>query len=795
MALLEVRDLRVTYSPRDSAAVRAVDRVSFEVHDGEFVGLLGESGCGKSTLGNAVLRLLDRPAAITGGTIRFDGRNVTTTAEDELRSLRWVDLSTVFQSSMNSLNPVITVRRQFADTFAAHPDALGNDLDGEARAAELLEMVSLDRSVLRRFAHELSGGMKQRVALALALALVLEPRFVLLDEPTTGLDVVVQREILDRLRELQARLGFAVLFISHDLGTVIELADRVTVMYAGEIVEDQPAAEMVARHLHPYSAGLLGSYADPRDEVVEVEFIPGRPPDLSQSHAGCLFQPRCPVAVDACRTVHPELLPASRGQVRCLLVEQSTDRSVLETAAALRHRDQLFAAGPSVRIDAAPVLVVDGVSKVYKTRRGLSTTLTQAVDDVSFALRPGQVTALVGQSGSGKTTIARILTGVERPTAGSIHFKDAPVDRLRRRALRKYRRHVQLIFQDPFSALNPTRTVAYALSRPLRNHLGLDRPQAQARAAELLETVGMSPPEQYLDKLPHQLSGGQRQRVIIARALAPEPEVLIADEPISMLDVSIRAEIIALLDTLVRDHGIAMLYITHDLLSARLLAGEVMVLNQGVMVERGPTLELIGEAKDPLHPQAAGGHPPPGHARPDRISGAAVGARRDTEVRPEPARQVELVGETQGPRDLPVGQVGQPQQRGRRLQPVHAPERGRRLADLCREPAPERVVAQPRLGRHGRQVRARGEIVGEPAHRVHDLPAHVGTVHGVVGVDQPVGQRQQLMLRDPAGPRRRTQYGAERLDRRRRHRVPRAASGQVGERVEQRSREDHEQLS
>ncbi|TDD21661.1 ABC transporter ATP-binding protein [Kribbella turkmenica] len=615
MALLEVRDLSVTYSPRDSAAVRAVDRVSFDVHEGEFVGLLGESGCGKSTLGTAVLRLLDRPAAITGGSIRFDGRNVTTTPEDELRSLRWVDLSTVFQSSMNSLNPVITVRHQFADTFEAHPDAFGNKqgkgLDIGARAGELLELVALDRSVLRRYPHELSGGMKQRVALALALAL--EPRLVLLDEPTTGLDVVVQRDILDRLRELQARLGFAVLFISHDLGTVMELADRVMVMYAGEIVEDQPAAEMVTRHLHPYSAGLLGSYADPRDEVVKVEFIPGRPPDLSQPQQGCRFEPRCPVAVDTCRTVHPELLPAHLGEVRCLLVEQATDpRAVLDKAAALRSRDQVFAAGAEARIAAEPVLVMDGVRKVYKTRRGLSPTVTTAVDGVSFALRPGQVTALVGQSGSGKTTIARLLTGVERPTSGTIRFKDTAVDQLGRRALRKYRRHVQLVFQDPFSALNPTRTVAYALSRPLRNHLGMNAAQARTRAAELLETVGLSPAEQYLDKLPHQLSGGQRQRVVIARALAPEPELLVADEPISMLDVSIRAEIVALLDKLVRDRGIAMLYITHDLLSARLLADEVMVLNHGVMVERGPTLEVIGQAKDPYTRTLLAAIPRPG---------------------------------------------------------------------------------------------------------------------------------------------------------------------------------------
>ncbi|WP_330243048.1 MULTISPECIES: ABC transporter ATP-binding protein [unclassified Streptomyces] len=618
MALLQVKDLTVTYSPRGARAVRAVNRVGFEVAEGEFVGLLGESGCGKSTLGNAILRLLEKPAAITGGSITFDGRDITHAGEDELRPLRWADLSTVFQSSMNSLNPVITVREQFADTFAAHPEAAGENLDVDERAGELMELVSLERGVLKRYPHELSGGMKQRVALALALAL--RPRFVLLDEPTTGLDVVVQRDILDRLRELQRQLGFAVLFISHDLGTVMEMADRVMVMYAGEIVENQPAADMVAAQLHPYSTGLLGSYADPRDEVVHVAFIPGRPPDLSRDHTGCLFEPRCTVAVDACRTRHPELLPAARGQARCLLVEQSVDAGAPPGQATSADRPtSVFSAPAGARdrgaVDAEPVLVVEHASKTYRTKRGPRTTTVQAVDDVSFALRPGRVSALVGQSGSGKTTIARLITGVERPTTGAVRFKDERVDKLRRRALRRYRRHVQLVFQDPFSALNPTRTVAYALSRPLRNHLGMDREQARTRAAELLETVGMSPAEQYLDKLPNQLSGGQRQRVVIARALAPEPEVLVADEPISMLDVSIRAEIVELLDRLVRDRGIAMLYITHDLLSARLLADEVLVLNKGVMVEQGSTLTVIGEAKDPYTRKLLAAIPRPGRAR------------------------------------------------------------------------------------------------------------------------------------------------------------------------------------
>lgn len=575
MALLEVRDLSVTYSPRDSTAVRAVDGVSFDIADGEFVGLLGESGSGKSTLGNAILRLLDKPAAVSGGSVVFDGIEVTTAPEDQIRPLRWVKLSTVFQSSMNSLNPVITIGAQFADTFAAH-SRVGD-------AANLLDLVSLDADVLRRYPHELSGGMKQRVALALALAL--EPKFVLLDEPTTGLDVVVQHNILQRLRELQSELGFAVLFISHDLGTVMDMADRVMVMYAGELVEDQPASAMMRAQLHPYTQGLLGSYADPRATEISVDFIPGKPPDLSQPQVGCRFAARCPVAVDACSTEHPELLPAGAGTARCLLVERD---GVVDA-----RRARSFVA---VRAEAGPVEPVLSVKDVVKDYRG-----KRAVDGVSFDLKPGQVTALVGQSGSGKTTLARLVTGVERPTSGSIHFtgagESADVGSLRGRKMRAYRRHTQLVFQDPFAALNPTRTLAYALSRPLQNHLGLSKSEARTRAAELLETVGLHPASQYLDKLPHQLSGGQRQRVVIARALAPDPTVLIADEPISMLDVSIRAEILELLDNLVRTRDIAMLYITHDLLSARLLADDVLVLNHGQVVESGRTLTVIQNAQ------------------------------------------------------------------------------------------------------------------------------------------------------------------------------------------------------
>ncbi|WP_158866596.1 ABC transporter ATP-binding protein [Leifsonia sp. AG29] len=518
VALLEVTDLSVVYRPRDHAPHHAVRNVTFTVEKGEFVGLVGESGCGKSTLGNAILQLLSKPAAVEGGSVVFDGRRLDRMSDDELRAIRWVSLSTVFQSSMNSLNPVLTIATQFRDTFRAHRAPASRD-----RAAELLRMVDLEESVLDAYPHELSGGMKQRVALALALAL--SPELVVLDEPTTGLDVLVQRRILDRLRTLQAELGFAVLFVSHDIGTVLELSDRVLVMLDGEIVEQSTPAELLAGPEHPYSTMLLDAY-------------------------------------------------------------RVTSGAVGKTTAAE---------------PADALLTMRDVRRSYRVGRGRTRRTVTALDGVSLTLREQTVTALVGQSGSGKSTIARLLLGMERPDSGTIDLTlpgAAPVSvgSLRGRRLRDYRATVQLVFQDPFSSLNPASTVAYTLSRPLLNYGGVKRGELRDRAAELLEQVGLSPASRFLDKLPHQLSGGQRQRVVIARALAANPAVLIADEPVSMLDVSIRAEILELLKGLVADRGIAMLYITHDLLSARALADDVTVLQDGTVREQGTSSEVIDGA-------------------------------------------------------------------------------------------------------------------------------------------------------------------------------------------------------
>lgn len=545
--LLEVRDLTVRYEPRLHAAMTAVDDVSFELGDGEFVGLVGESGSGKSTLGLTLLRLLQPPARIAGGEVVFAGRDLLSLDEDQLRETRWRDISTVFQSSMNCLNPVVRIQRTFDDVMAAHTDWDATKI--RKRSHEAMELVQIDPGFLRAFPHELSGGMRQRVNLALAL--VLEPRFVLLDEPTTGLDVLVQRTILDNIRELQRSQGFTVLFVSHDLGTVLETADRIMIMEDGVIVERATPAELLAGPRHPYARELLGSYLRTYD-------APGQ--------AGV----------------------------------RQADREKL-------------------------IIDVRDVGKRFRRRTGLRTSSIDAVAGVGFELRAGEVTALVGASGSGKSTLAKLITGTERPTSGSViyHGEPAstgesagrPVTGLRGQELARFRRDVQYVFQDPYAALNPARTIGYYLSRPVRN-FDPERKGGRAvtaRVSELLESVGLTPASNFLNRFPHELSGGQRQRVVIARALASRPKLIIADEPIASLDVSIRAEILTLLKDLVDDHGVGILYITHDLLSARMLADRVLVLSAGRLVESGSARDVIDHPQDDYTRRLLAAIPQPNH--------------------------------------------------------------------------------------------------------------------------------------------------------------------------------------
>ncbi|WP_341944985.1 ABC transporter ATP-binding protein [Microbacterium sp. LWH11-1.2] len=559
--LLDVQNLSVEYASPGTAPVAAVHDVSFSLRRGEFVGLVGESGSGKSTLGFALTRLQKPPARISGGRILFGGRDIRELDTEELRQQRQGGFAMVLQSGMNALNPVRSVGAHFQDIFAAHGHVPREDRD--ARARELIGKVGLDAEVLKRYPGELSGGMRQRASIALALSL--EPQLMVFDEPTTALDVLVQHAVMDTIKELQHAEHFTAILISHDLGIVLEATDRVMVMHEGRIVEDAPSRKILEDPSDEYTRMLLSHYADPRAKTISI-----------------------PGFVD---------LGTRRREGR-----SRTD--VTETVPTVSERD-------SRRADAA--IVVEGVSKRYPAPRRGQEAVT-AVDDVSFRLEPGEALALVGASGSGKSTIAKLITGVEKPTSGSVRFGDTDVASLKRRGLRDLRKDVQMVFQDPYAALNPLHTVEYALTRPVMNYTKLRGQEARARVLELLETVGLTPVEQFAAKLPHQLSGGQRQRVVIARALASDPQVLIADEPVSMLDVSLRAGVLALLEDLRERWGISMLYITHDLLSARLVTENILVLNSGRVVERGETSEVLQHPEDPYTVQLLDAVPNPARA-------------------------------------------------------------------------------------------------------------------------------------------------------------------------------------
>ena len=533
MELLRVENLSVEYDSPDQEPVKAVEDVSFSLDQGEFVGLVGESGSGKSTLGFAVTRLSKPPARISKGRVLFGGKDITTLSQEELRRQRCGGFAMVLQSGMNALNPVRTVRKHFVDIYKAHGNVEKKDY--EAHSRQLVEKVGLQDSVLDAYPGELSGGMRQRVSISLALAL--EPKLMVFDEPTTALDVLVQHEVMGTIRELQKQEGFTAILISHDLGVVLESTQRVLVMHNGRIVEDAPSERILTDPQDDYTKMLLSHYGDPRAEHVSV---PG-----------------------------------------------------------LKPRDEAAASGsvggtpPQADDEEDMTVTVTGVSKIYPSRKRGEDSVT-AVDNVSFTLSPGQSLALVGASGSGKSTIAKMLTGVERPTSGNITLGGRRVDQMKRRKdLRSLRSDIQMIFQDPYSALNPLHTVEYTLTRPILNYTDLRGDDARRRMLELLETVGLTPVEQYAAKLPHQLSGGQRQRVVIARALASNPHVLVADEPVSMLDMTLRAGILALLDDLRVRLNVSMLYITHDLLSARLITDSIMVLNKGTVVERGRTAQVL----------------------------------------------------------------------------------------------------------------------------------------------------------------------------------------------------------
>ncbi|MGW4855152.1 ABC transporter ATP-binding protein [Streptomyces sp. NPDC004288] len=587
--LLEVRHLDVEFPTPDGGTLHAVRDVSFTLRRGETLAVVGESGSGKSTTALALLRMLPGTGRITGGSVRLDGEDLVTATEDRLRAVRGARIGMVFQDPMTALNPVLTVGRHLDEVLRAHQERTSGARDKasrRARAVELLGLVGIPDAARRLddHPHQFSGGQRQRILIAMALAG--EPDVLLADEPTTALDSTVQEQILTLLGDLTRTTGTALVLITHNMGVVARACARVLVLYGGTVVEDGPTAEVLTRPRHPYTAGLLA--AVPRLSApsgTRLTGIPGTPPDLSLPLAGCAFAARCALAEERCHTAAPPLTTLT-----------GTVRAACHPAA---ERDEpLPPPPPPARVDrpapGAVVLRAEGLTKTYRSRGRRSLT---ALDGVSLTLAAGETLGIVGESGSGKSTLARVLAHAHPADGGRVLLDGRDVTRPGRAELHAVRRRVQMVFQDPYASLNPRMTVGETLAEPLRA-FGIGTPRERAdRVAALLRLVGLDPAA--ADRHPRSFSGGQRQRIGIARALAPEPAVLICDEPVSALDVSVQAQIVGLLTDLQRDLGLALVFIAHDLAVVRQVSHRIAVMHGGRIVETGGADDLCERPRDP----------------------------------------------------------------------------------------------------------------------------------------------------------------------------------------------------
>jgi peptide/nickel transport system ATP-binding protein len=598
--LLEVENLHVHFVTT-RGVVRAVEGISYKVKPGEVVALVGESGCGKSVSSLAIMRLLARPAGrVVGGRILFQGVNLLDLGEEEMRRIRGRDIAMIFQEPMTSLNPVLTIGFQIMEPLMIH---LGMTAEAaRARAAQLLKMVGIPDTERRldQYPHQFSGGMRQRVMIAVALSC--NPRLIIADEPTTALDVTIQAQILELMRELSCDLGIALVVITHNLGIVARYANRVNVMYAARLAEQGSAADVFAKPLHPYTAGLLRSVPrldKPRGRKLET--IEGLPPNLVEPPPGCRFAPRCPAKLDACVAAMPELVEVEPGHPSACI--RAREMAVVGPA-GLGLQSASLQAPQAKKLDTTTPLLqvrelrtyfeVGAGQQLFKPRR----LQVRAVDGLSLEVFRGETVGLVGESGCGKTTVGRTLLRLEQPTGGEFLFEGADVTRAKGDRLRDYRRKIQVIFQDPYSSLNPRMTVGEIIAEPMQVHrLVRDAAAARAKVAELLAQVGLF--EYMAERYPHELSGGQRQRVGIARALAMEPSFIVCDEPVSALDVSIQAQIINLLEDLQSRYQLTFLFIAHDLAVVRHISDRVVVMYLGRVMEIADRDSLYA---DPLHP-------------------------------------------------------------------------------------------------------------------------------------------------------------------------------------------------
>jgi peptide/nickel transport system ATP-binding protein len=594
-ALLEIENLHVQFVT-SHGTVRAVEGLSYSVRPGEMVAIVGESGSGKSVSALAVMRLL--PAAtgrITGGSVRFDGKELLALSEEEMRRVRGREIAMIFQEPMTSLNPVLRIGLQIMEPLKIH---LGmDDATARARAVELLTLVGITdpESRLNQYPHQLSGGMRQRVMIAIGLSC--NPKLLIADEPTTALDVTIQAQILELMKDLSRRLSVAVVIITHNLGIVARYADRVNVMYAARLAESGTAERVFGRPLHPYSRGLLSAVPRlDRGRSAKLATIDGAPPNLLAPPEGCRFHPRCRFVTDRCHTEPPFEAAEPGHLVACHRVSEI---EALDARPPGTARAAAAAARPSVNGSTERLLDIKDASKFFPIRMGLFRRPWQirAVNDVTLDIKRGETLGLVGESGCGKSTLGRLVLRLDDPTAGEIRFEGIDLARLKRDELLAVRKRMQVIFQDPYSSLNPRMTVGQIVAEPMRVHRILPPSEIPERVAELLQTVGLFP---YMAlRYPHELSGGQRQRVGIARALSVNPHMIVCDEAVSALDVSIQGQVINLLEELQQRLGLTYLFIAHDLAVVRHISSRVAVMYLGRIVEEAPAEQLFATPKHP----------------------------------------------------------------------------------------------------------------------------------------------------------------------------------------------------
>ncbi len=599
MSLLEIKDLKTNIRLR-TTEVHAVDEVSFSIETGESVGLVGESGCGKTMTGMSIMQLLPPGGYIASGSISLEGRDLTKIPEKEMRSVRGNDIGMIFQDPMTSLNPCMTVGNQIAETVRLHRGASKKEaLD---RAAEVLSLVGMPnpRERLSYYPHQLSGGLRQRVMIAMALSC--EPKLLVADEPTTALDVTIQAQILSLLDDLRSKLGMAMLLITHDMGVIAGRADRVLVMYAGKIVEEADTERLFLDTHHPYAEALLSSIP-PLDRDVEGHLysIPGLPPDLTNPPTGCRFASRCRYAHHDCFNNEPELstpegydhafacffpVGLKLGEERSAKVEIKVDGSGYR---------RIYADHPET------LMVLDHVSKDFAVTKGAvlqrKVGTLQAVTDVSLTVFKGETLGIVGESGCGKTTTGSMMVALEEPTRGSIYFNGEDMTKLKKSEVRSRRKNLQLMFQDPYASLDPRMRVEQIIREPLDVNKVGSKEERTNRVVQLLGEVGLS--SKALERYPHEFSGGQRQRIGLARALALNPKLIVADEPVSALDVSIRSQVLNLMKDLQSVHNLTYVVISHDLSVVRYLADRIAVMYLGKVVEIGSGTDIYERSAHP----------------------------------------------------------------------------------------------------------------------------------------------------------------------------------------------------